>query len=585
MPLIGTAGHVDHGKSTLVERITGRDPDRWDEEKQRGLTIDLGFAWVVLPGGTEVSFVDVPGHERYLKNMLAGIEAIDVALFVVAADEGWMPQSEEHLAVLDLLEVDRGIVALTKTDLVDEDLIQLASLEVEEQLKGTSLENAQVIPVSGTTGAGVTELIEGIDRLVAEITIADVGRPRLWVDRSFTSSGAGTVVTGTLLDGSLETGQVVELLPGGSTARIRAIQSHERTLQVAEPGSRVALNLSGVDRNSISRGDMIGLPGQWETTDRLLASVRTARYAEALEKKGAFQLHLGSSVRETRITAKNDDYLVVQLDRAIPTAVGDRFVIRDTGRRLVVAGGRVIDPSPGASKRSIETAPAIDPGSTSDEIAATLLDLRGREKASRLDAHSRGGQPANAVRVGDVLASRRLFKDLAGSALQLVAEEHDHHPLRVGLPIATLAERLGVGIDLTEAIVESESGLERVGPHIRSTGHHVELGTKALTVWKRAELALSEGLDVPSVSELALDPELLHVMIRDRKLVRIADDLVYLPEQTEELKTAIRALPGEFTVADFRDSVGLSRKYVVPILEWADKEGLTVRRGNLRTIR
>lgn len=585
MPVIGTAGHVDHGKSTLIERITGRDPDRWAEEKQRGLTIDLGFAWATLPGGSEVSFVDVPGHERYLKNMLAGIEAIDIALFVVAADEGWMPQSEEHLAVLDLLEVDAAVIALTKTDLATDDLIELASLETAEQLKGTSLQDAPVVPVSGTTGDGISDLIENLDRLVARVTVPDESRPRLWVDRSFTSSGAGTIVTGTLLDGSLEKGQTVEVFPAGTTARIRGIQSHEKSLEVAEPGSRVALNLSGIDRDSISRGDMIGLPGQWDSTDRLLASVRTARYSEPLEQKGAFQLHMGSSVREMRITARSDDHAVLQLDRPIPAAVGDRFVIRDTGRRLVVAGGRVVDPSPGASRRSIATGSAVDPASSPNEIATSLLDLRGLEQKSRLQAHSRGGLPADAVQAGGVFASEKHFDDLTIQAIKSVADQHERHPLRVGIPTATLAERLGAGVDLLELVVAEEPGLEREGPYVRLAGHRVEVGAEDQAAWDRVRQALTEGLNVPSVSELSVDPELLHVVIRQGDLVRVSSELVYLSSQIEELTKAIKALPSEFTVSDFRDAVGLSRKYAVPILEWADKEGLTVRRGNFRTVR
>ncbi|MFZ0012617.1 MAG: selenocysteine-specific translation elongation factor, partial [Acidimicrobiia bacterium] len=266
MPVVGTAGHVDHGKSTLIQRITGRNPDRWVEERERGLTIDLGFAWAILPDGPEVSFVDVPGHERFLKNMLAGIEAIDVALFVVAADEGWMPQSEEHLAVLDLLGVSRGVVAVTKADAVDEDLLELAMAEVGERLEGTSLSSAPIVAVSGRTGDGVPRLL---GELVAQLPAKpfDEGRPRLWVDRSFPVAGAGTIVTGTLLDGSLSVDDTVVIAPAGSTARIRGIQSHEKTHDSVGPARRVALNLGGIDHHDIRRGDMLGLPGQWVASD------------------------------------------------------------------------------------------------------------------------------------------------------------------------------------------------------------------------------------------------------------------------------------------------------------------------------
>ncbi|HEY7821199.1 MAG TPA: selenocysteine-specific translation elongation factor, partial [Acidimicrobiia bacterium] len=267
MPLIGTAGHVDHGKSTLIQQITGRDPDRWEEEKKRGLTIDLGFAWTTLPGGVEVSFVDVPGHERYLKNMLAGIEAIDAALLVVAADEGWMPQSEEHLAVLDLLEVRRGVVALSKIDKVEPELVELAHAEILEHLEGSTLEGVPVHPVSGVTGEGVDALLEDLAGQVGDDVTGD-GRPRMWIDRVFTVPGAGTVVTGTLLGDSLAVDDTVEIQPQRIQGRIRSLQSHEKSHDRVEAGRRVALNLAGVDSHEVERGDMVGAPGQWDVSTR-----------------------------------------------------------------------------------------------------------------------------------------------------------------------------------------------------------------------------------------------------------------------------------------------------------------------------
>ncbi|MGH8875565.1 MAG: selenocysteine-specific translation elongation factor, partial [Acidimicrobiia bacterium] len=251
MPVVGTAGHVDHGKSTLVRALTGRDPDRWEEEKRRGLTIDLGFAWTTLPDGSEVSFVDVPGHERFIKNMLAGVEAIDVALLVVAADEGWMPQSEEHLAVLDLLGVRHGVVAVTKVDRVDADMVELATLEVEERLRGTSLEGCPVVPVAAPAGKGLDELRARLVEATAASERPATGRSRLWIDRAFTIAGAGTVVTGTLLDGPLEVGEQVTVWPLQIDARVRGLQSHERDLRRAEPRRRVAINLAGLDRHQL----------------------------------------------------------------------------------------------------------------------------------------------------------------------------------------------------------------------------------------------------------------------------------------------------------------------------------------------
>lgn len=583
MPLIGTAGHVDHGKSTLVERITGRDPDRWEEEKRRGLTIDLGFSWATLPGGTEVSFVDVPGHERFLKNMLAGIEAVDVALFVVAADEGWMPQSEEHLAVLDLLGVERAVVALTKTDTVDDDMVELATAEIEDELKGTGLEGSPIVAVSALTGSGIETLLETLGELV-DGHPGSGDRPRLWVDRSFSVAGAGTVVTGSLLGGSLAVDDGVQVYPSGSRGRVRGLQSHERSHDVVSPGRRVAINVGGIDHDGVARGDMIGFPGQWETSARFSVSLRHARFVDGIEVRGAYQLHLGSSALRVDIVDIEDDIAVLRVDHPIPIAVGDRFILRDTGRHLVTGGGRVLDPGPGRTKSALRQGKAIDPTSSPDEIAQRLLQWRKVDRVSRLEAHTSGGTP-DAVLVGDRAYDRGLVAELSDRAARLVRDEHQRHPLRPGLSIATLAERLRVEGDLAERIVELTPGLERRGPDVATSDHGVSLTAAQESSWDNARGRLSADLAVPDEDDLGLDPEVLHLKVRSGDLVRVAAGLVYLPEQIETMKAVLATLGDNFTVAQFRDSAGLSRKYAVPFLEWCDKEGLTIRRGDLRRLR
>ena len=584
MPLIGTAGHVDHGKSTLIQRITGRDPDRWSEEKSRGLTIDLGFAWATLPGGTEVSFVDVPGHERFLKNMLAGIEAIDVALLVVAADEGWMPQSEEHLAVLDLLEVRRGVVALTKTDLVDPDLVELAAEEVESRLAGTTLEGSAIVPVSSTTGEGIQRLLELLEQSVpGEET--DGTRPRLWVDRSFAVPGAGTVVTGSLLGGVISIEDAVEIYPTGRTGRVRGIQSHEKTHRSVGPGRRVALNIGGVSHDQIIRGHMIGRDGHWATTSRMAASIRPARFVEEIDQRGAYQMHVGSASHRVTVTGMKDGHIMLQLDEQIAAAVGDRFILRDTGRRLVVGGGRILDPSPGPTTRALTLASRVDPSADPDAIATRLLEIREHDLLHRLEAHSGGGRPTGALIAGAEAIDPEAAQRLAGRAVALVAAEHQSHPLRPGLPLATLAERIGVGTQLAEAIVTMGPTLERVGPDVRAVGHTGDLSESQAAAWARAEKRLMEGLAVPDESDLGVDQEVIAMKIRSGDLVRIAPGMVYLGPQMEEIKRLIESCEDEFTVAAFRDVSGLTRKYAVPILEWSDREGLTVRRGDVRRIR
>jgi len=584
MPVVGTAGHVDHGKSTLIQRITGRNPDRWAQERERGLTIDLGFAWTTLPNGIEISFVDVPGHERFLKNMLAGIEAIDFALFVVAADEGWMPQSEEHLAVLDLLEVSHGVVAMTKSDAVEPDLLELATAETEERLAGTSLANAPVLAVSGTTGAGVQELLEAmVEHLPAPRE--DRGRPRIWVDRAFAVSGAGTVVTGTLLDGSLAVDDSVLIYPGERVSRVRGIQSHETSLTSVAPGRRVALNLAGIDHHDLARGQMIGLPGQWVTSDRFVVSLRTARFVDELDQRGAYQLHIGSSAHRIEITGLQGTTAVLQLDVSIPVAVGDRFILRDTGRRLVVAGGRVLDPSPNRTTRAMAAASLVDPSSPPDQVADSLLTIRGREFLGRLSAESGGGHPTTGVVVGDEALVDDLFRDLARRAAGLVGAEHVAHPLRPGLPLATLAERLGVSPAVAEELVARSSDLVRSGPDVADKNHEIGLNAAQDEAWLRARKRLASSLSVPVEAELGLDADVVAMKVRSGDLVRISNDLLYLPEQIDSIKTILASLDGDFTVAQFRDRSGLTRKYAVPILEWSDKEGLTVRRGDARRIR
>jgi selenocysteine-specific elongation factor len=585
MPLIGTAGHVDHGKSTLIQRLTGRDPDRWEEEKRRGLTIDLGFGWTTFPDGTEVSFVDVPGHERYLKNMLAGIEAIDIALFVVAADEGWMPQSEEHLAVLDLLEVTSGVVALTKSDLVDDELLELAAIETAENLEGTSLANSKVVPVSGKTGDGIDNLISHLQTLATAITTKDMGRPRLWVDRSFTASGAGTVVTGTLLDGVLAVDQNVVLYPGERPGRIRGIQSHEDQVDQIQPGRRVALNLGGVDHDEVGRGDMVGLADQWITSARFAVSIRKARYVDEFERRGAYQLHIGSSVHTLEILGLDRDIAMLATPEPVPLTIGDRFVVRDTGRRLVVAGGKVLDPEPGPTRAAIEAARTIDPGAAPDVLATRLLAIRRTADSIKLAAQTGGGHPSTSIAAGDLLVSDHAFRELSEKASTMVESEHERHPLRVGLPLATLAERLAVDSVVAELVVSKADGLERVGPDVSVSGRVVALGDELETDWDQARSTLAADLAVPTVTELGLNSELLHLKLRSGELTRISQDLVWLPSQIEEVRRILQGLPEEFTVAQFRDAAGLSRKYAVPLLEWADAEGLTVRRGDTRTLR
>lgn len=362
MYVIGTAGHVDHGKSTLVKALTGIDPDRWAEEQRREMTIDLGFAWFTLPSGRSVSLIDVPGHERFIKNMLAGVGGLDAALLVIAADEAIMPQTAEHLAILDLLGVEHGVVVLSKADLVDEDWLTLVREEVSERLAATSLAGAPIVAVSARSGQGLDDLRATIDRML-DITPSrgDArGIPRLPIDRSFTIGGFGTVVTGTLIDGSLSVGQELEILPQGLRARVRGLQTHQQREELALPGSRVAVNLVGVHHSEISRGDVLSLPGAYRPTTLIDLQLRMLRDApQAIVQNTGLDLFVGATEVRCRVTLLDAEalgpgasgWVQLRLDRPVLVARGDRCILRIASPSLTIAGGTIVDPHPPRHRR------------------------------------------------------------------------------------------------------------------------------------------------------------------------------------------------------------------------------------------
>ena len=606
MPIIGTAGHVDHGKSTLVEALTGRDPDRWADEKARGLTIDLGFAWSELgdgdlsvPGGGEsVGFVDVPGHERFIKNMLAGVGGVDVALFVVAADEGWMPQSEEHLSVLDLLGVRHGVVALTRIDLVESELAELASLEIEERLEGTSLEGWPIVPVSAISGEGLDAIRSALAAAVAAAGEPhDVGRPRLWVDRSFTISGAGAVVTGTLVNGTIERGDELALWPGPRKVRVRALQSHEREADAIGPGNRAAVNVSGVDRVDIDRGAMLAAPGHFRATDRLLADLRPVRNLNTpLSDRGAYHLHVGSGAWSARIRLLEGDELsdhgaaLIQIESPIPVTVGDPFILRDVGRRAVAAGGIVLDPSPrprSAAARASLPILRLVANAPPDKRASALLTVRGRASMNEIAADTGGGTPSGGVSVDDEVLSEAGVTSALEELDRLVAAFHAANPMRPGIPKASLSSGSGLSQALVGVVIEASGGaLIDDGPTVRRAAFTSSWDASAATAWHKARTTLKEsGYAVPRASQLGLDQEVVHALIRNGDLVRIEEDLVYLPDQIDAIIDELPKLGDGFTVAAFRDALGITRRHAVPIVEWLDASGWTQRSGDVRFVK
>ncbi len=591
MPIIATAGHVDHGKSTLIEALTGRDPDRWAEEKERGLTIDLGFAWRQL-GGLDVGFVDVPGHERFIKNMLAGVGALDVALFVVAADEGWMPQSEEHLAILDLLETRHGVVAITRIDLTDNDQADLAELEILEAVEGTALDSWPIVRVSAITGHGMDDLEHA---LVAQLAAAgepsDVGRPRLWVDRAFHISGAGLVVTGTLAGGSIDREDELMLWPGGTAVRVRGMQHHDAATDRLTPGSRVALNISGAE--DVARGAMLGQPGLFRDSSSFLASLRPVRSLDDdLTSRGAYHLHVGSGSWPVQMrviaTESPTTACLLRSTTPIPLQSGDRFILRETGRRAVVGGGVVLDPHPPRSGQAVREAipillAALPDGP--DQIADALLTVRGTASRDDLSRDSGGGAASSPYATRGMLMAAAAAADLLATVTEAVVAFHAENRLRPGLPKAELSSSLGVDPESIALVVAGADELVDDGATVRHSGFEPGLSSNESAAWDKAQRLLNESLSVPRAAQLGLDKELTHALIRDGRLTRISEDLVFLPEQIEHIKVRLTDLAGEFTVAEFRDLLGVTRRQAVPLLEWLDKTGVTARRGDIRVVK
>jgi selenocysteine-specific elongation factor len=597
MAIIGTAGHVDHGKSTLVLALTGRDPDRWQEEKQRGLTIDLGFAWTEI-GGHQVGFVDVPGHERFIKNMLAGVGALTVGCFVVAADEGWMPQTEEHLSVLDLLDTAHGVIALTKIDAADPEMAELAQLDIAERIEGTTLAGWPVVPVSAVSGEGMDELRVA---LAAALDAAgpprDIGRPRLWIDRSFTIAGAGVVVTGTLVGGKLRDGDTLELWPGPRQVRVRGLQSHETSRTEIGPGTRTAVNLTGADLAAIPRGAMLAAPGDFAATGVALASLRRVRGLEdALAPRGAYHAHVGTGAWPVKIrmldaqTGEDSVAALVRFEGELPLVAGDRFVLRETGRRAVVAGGKVLDPAP-ASQRADRLATAVPRlvaavTESADDRADALLEVRHLADIDELRRLSGGGRATPHLATDSWALTAEATERIADEVERRLGRFHTTNPLRTGESKAAVASSTGIDVEVLEAVVASDGRLVDDGATLRLNDFEGGWGERQEGEWSRAADALrGDGLAVRRISQLGLDAETLHAVLRDGRLVRVADDVGYLPEQIEELLGRLTAMEDGFTVAEFRDAMGISRRQAVPILEWLDAGGWTSRRGDVRTVR
>lgn len=599
MHVVGTAGHVDHGKSALVHVLTGIDPDRLAEEKRRGLTIDLGFAWLNLPSGREVGIVDVPGHERFIRNMLAGAGAVNAALFVVAANEGWMPQSQEHLDILDLLGIGAGVVAVTKSDTVEKSRIEEVARQVKSRLSSTTLAAARIIAVSAHAGVGIEDLKGALDNaLDGSPPSPDLGRPRLWIDRVFTMKGSGTVVTGTLIGGSIERNQEVEILPGGVRARVRSIQSHRKAVDAISPGNRTALNLVGVEPHQLSRGDIVSAPGLWRPTRRIGVRIRFLphlRHAPA--ERGAFKFYSGSGETgaAVRFVADPEEGLALMLlDHATVLDFEDRFVIRDAGRRETIGGGAVLEPhAPAIWRTGDETRRRLSARETAGRAGrlSVLLSEEGQLHLHEIGIRAPGSEdPPDAVALPSYLVDGSRFSDLRKRILDEVRRYQEESPLSAGLPLTLLRSAIG----FEEVIVDEVVAAMAAAGEIVEDETVVKTPDFAPAIDEAESRKLLDAINLalpapPTLGELrkGFDEELVRALVRSGALVRVSPDLVFPSEWIDSLKERVRALiedSGPMTVASFRDAMGTTRKYAVPLLEYLDQTGFTRRQGDTRIL-
>ena len=621
LAIVGTAGHIDHGKTALVRRLTGVDTDRLPEEKKRGISIDLGFAPLVTPGGVHLGIVDVPGHERFVKNMLAGVGGVDLVLLVIAADEGVMPQTREHLAIVRLLGVTRGVIVLTKRDLVDADWIGEIRRDVEVLLAGTPFATMPVVEFSAVTGAGTAELFAAMDAQLAGLALRPAGEPaRLPVDRVFTVEGFGTVVTGTLWRGRIRTGDTLELQPGGLPVRVRRVQVHGQTVEEARAGQRTAVALHGIEREQVERGDWLLAGGSLRPS-----SILDVRFeaADDLEKdwpaNTRVRFHLGASeiigrlvLLEGESVAPGESALAqVRLERPTVAARGDRFVIRRYSPSHTIGGGSVIEPV--AAKRHRHGALDALEVRESGSLEARLLQLVEAEgspiSTSRLAQVVGESQTVTQTGLDHLLEDHEIAMPLADrwlalkkwhGALEIIEREvrgyADKYPSRFGYPKGELKSGLKVAMegtlfDIAFHALEEEDRLEVRSQRVRPADSPWEPPAATMEALKKLEAELdATGMSVPDALQWQGKPDSAAAEVATlglflERLVRVNQELIYTSHQMKVLRAKLAdhfAKNAVLTMAEFKEMAGVSRKYAVPLLEHCDRVGWTVRAGDER---
>ncbi|MDM4719105.1 selenocysteine-specific translation elongation factor [Micromonospora sp. WMMA1363] len=572
MLVVATAGHVDHGKSTLVRVLTGMEPDRWAEERRRGMTIDLGFAWTALPSGRTAAFVDVPGHERFVPNMLAGVGPVPAALVVVAADEGWMPQSVEHVAALDALGVSAGLLVVTRTDLAAP-----GPAQARDRLVGTSLAAIDAVAVSAVTGAGLPELRAALDRLAGTVPAPATDAPvRLWVDRSFTVRGSGTVVTGTLGAGRIAVGEELELAATGEPVRVRGLQALGVARGEVAAVARVAVNLRGISRERLGRGDALLTPGRFGRTD--LLDVRVTGDLAA-DLPATLTLHAGSAAVSARVRPLGPDTVRLRLARPLPLLVGDRALLRDPGHHHVAGGVTVLDVAPPPLRRRGAAVARAAVLATVDGRPDLPGELRRRGLVSAGDLTRMGVVPAGRPVTGQWLADPEHWRRLG---LRLAAEVDRHaraHPLDPGAPVELLRQRLDLpDRTLVAALVQPPLRLDAGRVTAGSADALPEPVARAVA---RARAAYAphpfRAPGAERLAELGLGPREIGAAVRAGALLRLADNVVLLPGAIDDAVRVLAGLPQPFTLSTARQALDTTRRVAVPLLELLDRRGVTRR--------
>jgi len=630
MRVIGTAGHVDHGKSTLIAALTGTHPDRLKEEQARAMTIELGFGWMTLPNGEEVGIVDVPGHRDFIENMLSGIGGIDAALLVIAADEGVMPQTKEHLAILDLLCIPAGIIVLTKTDLAsDSAWLDLVETDIRGAVASTIMKDAPIIRVSAKNKTGLDQLVQTLSKILEEKPARlDLNRPRLPIDRVFSMSGFGTVVTGTLIDGHLAVGDEVEILPSGLTGRIRGLQTHKKKEESAMPGSRTAVNISGIETEQVRRGEVVVHPDQYQPTRRIDANFQLLRdISSPLNHGQEVKFFVGASetIATLRLLGKEElspgeqGWVQLELRDPVITVRGDRYILRRPSPGETLGGGVVVDHQPqGRHKRFdeeiLKSLEALAKGSPSDilfeaALASNAASVKDVVLRSRLESDSANGAIKELVESGKLIALEEgalnpssevlvialphweLVRD---KTLQMVQSYHRSFPLRRGIPREELKSRLKLTARLFSTLIKKltlENLLGEAGGTLSSPGYQIKLdGGQQAKIHALMQKFEQNPYSPPTLKECQAETgeEIVDALIELGELVPVSNDVIFRKQDYDSMTVKIKEIikeNGKITLAEVRDIFKTSRKYAQALLEHLDSIGETMREGDFRKLR